>query len=152
MRPGSWSRSRLRHDSVAVRAQATPDAAPPLRGYVIRAGREITMCGHSSGAVLVVVGARSDGRAGEPHGRAGELGALGTHRSASAGDSSGSGGFTSGGPAGTGPTRPMRTQQPVRTRRPLRARRCFRIALAAAKVLTAFVVAFAAAVGLLFAL
>jgi len=58
----------------------------------------------------------------------------------------------SGGPAGTGPTRPMRTQQPVRTRPPPRANRRFRIALAAAKVLTAFVVAIAAAVGLLFAL
>ena len=46
----------------------------------------------------------------------------------------------------------MRTQQPVRTRPPLRARRRVRVALAAAKVLTAIVLAFAAAVGLLFAL
>jgi transglycosylase-like protein len=46
----------------------------------------------------------------------------------------------------------MPAQPPVPARLPLRARRRFRIALAAAKVLTAFVVAFAAAVGLLFAL
>jgi membrane peptidoglycan carboxypeptidase len=59
------------------------------------------------------------------------LGALGTQRSSS---------------AGAGPTRPLPAGKPVRTRRR------FRIALAAAKVLTAFVVAFAAAVGLLFAL
>jgi membrane peptidoglycan carboxypeptidase len=51
-----------------------------------------------------------------------------------------------GGSAATGPTRPMRTQKPPRTHRR------FRIALAIAKVLIALVVAFAAAVGLLFAL
>jgi len=70
------------------------------------------------------------------------LRALGTQRPASAGDGSGSGGFASGGPGGSaaGPTRPLRT------------RRRFRITIRVAKVLTAFVVAFAAAVGLLFAL
>jgi membrane peptidoglycan carboxypeptidase len=70
------------------------------------------------------------------------LGSLGTQRSASAGDGSGSGGFaSSGGPSGsTGPTRPVRT------------RRRFRIAWAFAKILLALVLAFAAAVGLLFAL
>src|SRR5689334_24125840 len=46
----------------------------------------------------------------------------------------------------------MPAQPPVPTRPPLRARRRFRIALAAAKLLVAIVVAFAAAVGLLFAL
>jgi membrane peptidoglycan carboxypeptidase len=72
------------------------------------------------------------------------LGVLGTQRSASAGDGSGSGGFASGGPGGsagaTGPTRPIRT------------RKRFRIAFRLAKVLLALVVIFAAAVGLLFAL
>jgi membrane peptidoglycan carboxypeptidase len=72
------------------------------------------------------------------------LGSLGTQRSASAGDSSGRGGFTRGGPGGptgsTGPTRPLRT------------RKRFRITRAIAKVILAVVVAFAAAVGLLFAL
>ncbi len=72
------------------------------------------------------------------------MGALGTQRSASAGDSSGSGGFQSGGPGGpggaTGPTRPLRT------------RRRFRVAVRIVKILLALVVVFAAAVGLLFAL
>jgi membrane peptidoglycan carboxypeptidase len=72
------------------------------------------------------------------------LGVLGTQRSASAPDGSGSGGFASGGPGGyggaTGPTRPLRT------------RRRFRVAVWIAKVVLTLVVVFAAAVGLLFAL
>jgi membrane peptidoglycan carboxypeptidase len=72
------------------------------------------------------------------------LGALGTQRSASAGDGSGRGGFAGRGPGGsggaTGPTRPLRT------------RRRFRITVRIAKILLTLVVVFAAAVGLLFAL
>src|ERR1700760_1537654 len=71
----------------------------------------------------------------------GQLGVLGTQRSASAGDGSGSGGFAGEGPGGPGgPTRPLRT------------RRRFRAAVWIAKVVLTLLVVFAAAVGLLFAL
>src|SRR6185437_4118072 len=102
--------------------------------------RKLRWAGHSAGAVLVVV-ATGSGADRASHGRAGQLGALGTQRSASAGDDAGNRGFMSAGAGGTtSPTRPLRT------------RRRFRVAIRLAKVLTAFVVAFAAAVGLLFAL
>src|SRR5579871_408242 len=110
---------------------------------------KLRCAGHGTGASLVVEAAEQrrhgpDIRAGTSHRRAGAVGSLGTQRSASAGDSPGRGGFTRGGPGGytgsTGPTRPLRT------------RKRFRGILAIAKVILAVVVAFVAAVGLLFAL
>src|SRR6266704_420129 len=86
----------------------------------------------------------SDSRVGSHTEGRGQLGVLGTRRSASAADGSGGGSvrWGSGGSSGaTGPTRPIPTR-----------RRRFRIALRIAKILLALVAVFAAAVGLLFAL